>query len=169
MPDIKLIMPITGYVACINTLRNQSGEVSESRSKLLYMLSSTAFIINESRDDIQDLKVSVKIDRDALSDVFDEFYRERVSMDEITENDCVKSIVSDWVEKMDAAEKDRQEKEKFDAWLTDCFDRCVKDADTSCKEVTDFINSNESGSGYTPVKFQNIMRQLKSYKKEKFG
>lgn len=169
MPDIKLIMPITGYVACINTLRDQSGEVSESRSKLLYMLRGTAVIINESRDDIQDLKVSVRIDKDVLNDVFNEFYRERVSVDEITENDCVKAIMSDWMEKMDAVEKDRQEKARYDTWLSECFDKYVKNADTSCKEVTDVINNNETGSEYVPVKFQNIMRQLKAYKKEKFG
>lgn len=162
MPDMKLKIPI-GYYVYITDLLSKDISGDDSKKKLLDMFTQTASIINESRTNIQNVIVSVKIDKDLFAEVLSEFYP---ADENIKDNEYAKIILSDWSERIDQMETDAKEKAEYETWLSACFDKYVNNADISCKEVADEINKNEQK--YVPVKYQNIMRQLKLYKKEKY-
>lgn len=166
MPLIKVKMRLIDYGRMLASLDDMRSD--GDCFKLVSSFRHSVKIINDELTADEGLVVQVNIDSDDFMRILKQF-SESHNPEGNYRGMFTDKLVDEFKQRMDDKAAEEAERAEYNKWLTERFDEFVKSADAPCSSVARDINEQYRNSPYTPLKYQNIMRPLKIYKKDKFS
>lgn len=165
MANIRFKISANAYGMMMNKLEDATKSNSDIRN-IIDNISENAYISNDCDAPVNDLTVQVRLDSDNMNIILPivmNYDGGDVSSDHLTK------ILKIFYDRLESEQAEAKKQAEYDTWLQSCFDKYVVDAETpTCKELAVIINNNCLMAGQEKIKYQNIMRPLKTYRQKKF-